>query len=282
MSLPVVHRYAAFSATPVGGNPAGVVLAAEGMDDATMQRVAADIGYSETAFLTSRDTASGQIRVRYFSPVAEVAFCGHATIATGVALGEIEGLGRYLFMTNVGPIPLDVERGKNGDLTATFESPIAGVEDLDDEVLNRLLAALAWSRSDLEPHYPPLIGTVGNRHPILVASSVQRLADLTYDFEELRSLCSEQAWTTVQLVAPISAGRWRSRNPFPIGGVVEDPATGAAVAALGGYLRVRGDIGPGDRFIVEQGVEMGRPSAIHALAKERTILITGAASRIPS
>ena len=71
-----VLRYVAFSDRPDGGNPAGVVLDAAGLSDAEMLRIAADLGYSETAFVDGED-------IRYFSPLAEVPFCGHATIATG-------------------------------------------------------------------------------------------------------------------------------------------------------------------------------------------------------
>jgi PhzF family phenazine biosynthesis protein len=81
--MPVVDvlRYVAFSDRPDGGNPAGVVLDAAGLSDADMLSIAADVGYSETAFLDGDD-------IRYFSPLAEVPFCGHATIATGVALSD--------------------------------------------------------------------------------------------------------------------------------------------------------------------------------------------------
>ena len=78
-----ILRYAAFSGDPSGGNPAGIMLDATGLDDATMQGIAADIGYSETAFLTPTGPATA--RVRYFAPIAEVPFCGHATIASAVA-----------------------------------------------------------------------------------------------------------------------------------------------------------------------------------------------------
>ena len=80
---PAVLRYSAFTTDPSGGNPAGVVLDARGLSDAAMQRIAADVGYSETAFLVPR--ADGELDVRYFSPLAEVSFCGHATIAAMVA-----------------------------------------------------------------------------------------------------------------------------------------------------------------------------------------------------
>src|ERR1700759_4758059 len=95
-----ILRYAAFTTDPAGGNPAGVVLDATGLDDARMLTIAADLGYSETAFVTKRDGNSAVLR--YFSPLAEVPFCGHATVATAVALGE----GEHLFRTNAGDVPV--------------------------------------------------------------------------------------------------------------------------------------------------------------------------------
>src|SRR4051794_40405073 len=99
-----VERYAAFSDDPAGGNPAGVVRDASGLDDAAMLRIAAEVGYSETAFVTE-DRGGGHYRVRYFSPLAEVPFCGHATVATAVALGP----GEHVFATNAGDVPVAVD-----------------------------------------------------------------------------------------------------------------------------------------------------------------------------
>ena len=95
-----ILRYAAFTDTPEGGNPAGVVLDASGLGDAEMQAIAADVGYSETAFVTAAD--DHDLTVRYFSPLAEVPFCGHATIATGVAWGERNGDGLLRLTTPAG------------------------------------------------------------------------------------------------------------------------------------------------------------------------------------
>src|SRR5690242_4612614 len=86
-------RYAAFTTDPAGGNPAGVVLDAAGLTDGQQLDVAARLGYSETAFLTAVPGAERNWTVRYFSPLAEVPFCGHATIAAAVALGERHGAG---------------------------------------------------------------------------------------------------------------------------------------------------------------------------------------------
>ena len=92
-----LRRLAAFTLDPAGGNPAGVWIGADLPDPAEMQRIAAEVGYSETAFLAPDGThRPGAYRVRYFSPAAEVPFCGHATIASGVALAERTGPGRLL------------------------------------------------------------------------------------------------------------------------------------------------------------------------------------------
>src|SRR5258705_11678790 len=110
-----ILRYSAFTTDPAGGNPAGVVLDATGLDDAKMQQIAAEVGYSETAFLfPSGDRAA---TVRYFSPLAEVPFCGHATIATAVAFADRFGPGPLAFDAPVGRIPVDTAIG-----TATLRS----------------------------------------------------------------------------------------------------------------------------------------------------------------
>src|SRR5215203_86147 len=101
-----VLRYSAFTDTPAGGNPAGVVLDARDMADARMLELAAEIGYSETAFLTPR-AGGREYDVRYFSAEAEVPFCGHATIATAVALAERDGAGRLVFHTQAGTVPIE-------------------------------------------------------------------------------------------------------------------------------------------------------------------------------
>ncbi len=88
-----LHLLSAFSTDPAGGNPAGVWVGDELPSPEEMQRVASDVGFSETAFVVP---ATGATRtVRYFSPKAEVPFCGHATIATGHVLGRTEGDGTF-------------------------------------------------------------------------------------------------------------------------------------------------------------------------------------------
>src|SRR5215207_8718523 len=102
----MILRYSAFTDTPEGGNPAGVVLDASTLTDQQMQQIAKDVNYSESAFVTRRES-EGEYDVRYFSPEAEVPFCGHATIATAVALAERDGPGTLVFHTRAGAVAIE-------------------------------------------------------------------------------------------------------------------------------------------------------------------------------
>ncbi|RSS74014.1 PhzF family phenazine biosynthesis protein [Streptomyces sp. WAC06614] len=264
-----ILRYTAFSADPAGGNPAGVVLDASGLDDAAMLGIAAELGYSETAFLTPDAPAAADdgrpvrsFRVRYFSPRAEVPFCGHATVAGAVALGERIGPGELLFTTQAGPVPVSVVAGADGTLRATLTSVAPHVEDVADADLAEALAALDWPAADLDPAIPPRIAYAGARHLVLGAATRARLADLAYDFERLRTLMLRLDLTTVQLVHRAGPDVFHVRDPFPVGGVVEDPATGAAAAAFGAYARELGLVPEEALLTLHQGEDMGRPGVL--------------------
>ncbi len=255
-----VLRYTAFSADPAGGNPAGVVLDATGVDDATMLATAAEVGYSETAFLVAQ--GSGRFSVRYFSPLAEVPFCGHATIASAVALADRYGAGTMVLDSRAGEIAVETRTGPDGLTTATLTSVPPRVARLEPADQQRLLSALRWSADELDRDLPPRVAYAGAWHPVLAVRDRSRLADLDYDFAALGQLMAERTWTTVALVRREGPDRFDVRNPFPPGGVVEDPATGAAAAALGGYLRELGLVSPPATLTVRQGHDMGRPSLL--------------------
>jgi PhzF family phenazine biosynthesis protein len=118
------------------------------------------------------------------------------------------------------------------------------------------------SPEDLDPRLPPHLASAGMRHLILAARTRERLAALDDDFAALGALMARADWITVALVHAERADRYHARNPFPPGGIVEDPATGAAAAALGGYLRTLGLLPAPPRFTVLQGEDMGRPSRL--------------------
>jgi PhzF family phenazine biosynthesis protein len=258
-AAPEILRIAAFTDVPTGGNPAGVVLDAAALSDDEMQAIAAEVGYSETAFVTGAD--GDALTIRYFSPLAEVPFCGHATIATGVALARRDGPGEITFATRAGRVVVQTE-DEPGGLTATLTSVAPHVDELGAADVDLALAALRWSRDDLDPAMPPRIAFAGAHHLILAARTRKRLAELDYDFDALKAYMSQRDLTTVALVHRLDATTFAARNPFPVGGVVEDPATGAAAAAFGAYLRALGLVAPPIRITIHQGDDLGRPSLL--------------------
>jgi PhzF family phenazine biosynthesis protein len=275
-----VLRYAAFSDRPTGGNPAGVVLDASGLSDEQMLAIAAEVGYSESAFLTGGD--GDRHDIRYFSPLAEVAFCGHATVATAVALAERDGPGDVVFETRNGPVPVTSRRDEQGRLTATLTSVAPRVEEVAPADLDEALAALGWEREQLAPALPPRIGFAGVNHLILATDTRERLAALDYDFDRLGALMGARDWTTLQIVWRENDTRFHARDPFPPGGAVEDPATGAVAAALGAYLRELGLIAPSATITILQGEDMGRPGRllVDVHADRAEIDVTGTAVAI--
>lgn len=278
MSSGQLYRFAAFTTTPSGGNPAGVWVGELLPEAAEMQRIAAEVGFSETAFVAP---LTGEARtIRYYSPLAEVTFCGHATIAAGVVLGELSGDGRYLLSTLAGDVPLTVQ-----SLGAQREASLTSVEPSyvtpAAAVLSEALLALDWTEDELDPDLPPAVAYAGAYHLVLAADTRARLADLQYDFERLKSLMERENLTTLQLIWRESEDCFHARNPFPVGGVVEDPATGAAAAALGGYLRDAGLVSVPGRISIRQGEDMGRPSLLAVeIPESGGIVVTGTAVRL--
>ncbi|MEY3846069.1 MAG: Trans-2,3-dihydro-3-hydroxyanthranilate isomerase [Actinomycetota bacterium] len=272
-----VARLSAFPFEGRGGNPAGVVLNGEDLMDSTMQEIAAQVGHSETIFITSRNGL--RLRVRYFSPEMEVDFCGHATIAAGVALGYASGHGEYVFETNTGDVNVNVTSIVDG-FAAELTSHQGTISPIDDEVLTNLLAILSWPKSVVSNRHLPMIANSGNSHPIIVLDSPKTLQNLDYQFEVLKDICRANKWPTLQLIAQESERVWRSRNPFAFGGVYEDPATGSAAAAFGVYLRETGAAAPGDTFTIKQGFEMGQPCLLKVTIGSNECTVSGTAIQI--
>jgi PhzF family phenazine biosynthesis protein len=276
---PDVLRYAAFTDSGRGGNPAGVVLDATGMTDDDMLRTAAEVGYSETAFLTPT-AEPGRYTTRYFSALAEVAFCGHATVAAAVALAGVVGAGRVLLDTPAGEVPVVTTAGEQ--VTATLTSVPTSTRPAAPEEVAAALAALRWGPDDLDPRYPVHVANGGVDHLVVAVRGRSRLAALDYDYDALAGLMARQGWTTVHLVHAEDPTTFHARDPFPPGGVVEDPATGAAAAAFGGYLRDLGLVPLPCRVTVLQGADMGSPSRllVDVSADDRRLRVSGSAAPI--
>ena len=254
-----LHLLSAFTTTAEGGNPAGVWIGDRLPEPAEMQRIAKQVDFSETAFVAP---AHGRRRtVRYYSPEAEVPFCGHATIAAGVQLGWLDGEGAYAFETAAGEVAVDV-RTADGLPEAALTSVEPRHRPAPADLVDDVLATLGWGADELDGSIPPALAFAGAWHLVLAAARPERLARLDYDFDALKGLMLREGITTLQLVWREEGGVFHARNPFPVGGVVEDPATGAAAAALGGYLRDAKLIAAPATIVIRQGEAMGRPSRL--------------------
>ena len=254
-----VDRFAAFSEGETGGNPAGVVVCDALPSPATMQSTAAEIGYSETAFAAPVDD---RWRVRYFSPEVEVDFCGHATIALGAALALRHGDGTYKLQLNRAAITVEGDR-HGSTIVAALQSPATHSERASGPLVRRALALFSYTEADLDHRIPPARANAGANHLVLALRTRELLSAMHYDMEAGRSFMAAEGIGTVSLIYAEAAQLFHARNPFPIGGIYEDPATGAAAAALAGYLR---DLGwpHGGVIHILQGEDMGIPSRLCA------------------
>lgn len=278
-----VLRYSAFAATPEGGNPAGVVLDAGGLTDERMQRIAADVGYSETAFVIGRaaDAPVPRHRVRYWSPAAEVPFCGHATVATAVALAERDGPGDVVFDTEAGAVTLRSVADADGRITVSFTSVEPEVRDLDPSVLERLLSLLSVDVADLDERFPPKEAFAGNWHPVITLRDKELFDQFRFSPADVAALMREQGWLgTVTVLHAIGPSDFDARNLFPVGRITEDPATGSAAASVGAYLR---DAGHAEHAVrIHQGAHVRRPSLLTVtIPPTGGIVVSGGAFRLP-
>jgi len=254
-----VLKIAAFSDGNTGGNPAGVLIGDVLPDAAEMQRLAAEVGFSETAFAAK---VGDGWRVRYFSPETEVPFCGHATIALGAALVRRFGDGVFPLTLNLASITVEGFR-HGATIAAALQSPPTRSKPASPELISEALALFGYTFSDLDPAIPPALIHGGADHLVLVLKSREALAAMRYELKAGQALMRREGLVTILLAYAETPRLFHTRNPFASGGVYEDPATGASTAAFAGYLR---DIGwpHGGAIDVVQGEDMGMRSRLHA------------------
>ena len=251
----------AFTSEPFGGNPAGVVLL-EGdfPSDRLMQQVAAELRYSETAFV--RQEGSAEFTVRYFTPASEVDLCGHATIAT-FGLLKSQGLlpdgASCLNHTLAGDLQVRI-----GDQVMMQMAPPALIDvHVDVERLHRIMTG---GEDVLWPGLPVEVISTGLPDIIMPVAGLDALNALRADMDALAALSKELDVVGVHAVALADDGYTAHvRNFAPLYGVPEESATGTANAALTHFLQRRGMVAPGDSCRFMQGEAMGRPSIVATL-----------------
>ncbi|MBY0411751.1 MAG: PhzF family phenazine biosynthesis isomerase [Burkholderiaceae bacterium] len=277
----LLQKIAAFSDGSVGGNPAGVWISDSALPPPDeMQRIAAEVGFSETVFAAplSQDSADRLgWRVRYFSPETEVPFCGHATIALGAALAQRCGDGVFALSLRDADITVEGRRqgghsaySNHGDqhnpnnlVQVALQSPPTRSASASASLLADALALFSYTAADLDPRIPPALIHGGADHLVLALRQRSALSAMQYALEAGRTLMVSAGLVTIVLVVAESDQLLHTRNAFASGGVLEDPATGAATAALAGYLRDL-DWPHGGAIKVVQGEDMDMRSLLHA------------------
>ena len=275
--MPIRLRYVTadvFTDRVFGGNQLAVFPDGRGLDDAQMLAIAREFNFSETTFVLPAADPAHTRQVRIFTPGGEVPFAGHPTVGTAhvlAAIGEVALDGdetRVILEEAVGPVPVTI-RGSGG--TPTFaqltvaQLPHVGAPPPDRAALAHMLSLGVddlldgtWSPQTVSCGLPFLIVPVRDR--AAVARSRIRLEP----WEQILGGYETQMVYVVAMDPELPGSQVRARMYAPGISVPEDPATGSAAVALGGYLGARDRATEGTlRWVVEQGFEMGRPSLLH-------------------
>jgi PhzF family phenazine biosynthesis protein len=162
---------------------------------------------------------------------------------------------------NQSEISVRADKTTAGTFSATLQSPGTWSKVAPAEYVDKVLAAFNLVRDSLAPEFPVRFAFAGAKHLILVVKDRKTLRDMGYQFDIAKSLMADEDLVTISILWQESKELFHSRNAFASGGVYEDPATGAAAAALAGYLRDIGWQGK-STFIILQGEDMGMPSRL--------------------
>lgn len=242
-----------FTEAPLAGNQLAVFTDAREIPKELMQPLAREMNFSETVFVLP-SAGKADVRIRIFTPVAEILFAGHPTLGSAFVLAGPLQLDTIRLETGSGVVPVRLEREGPKIVFGRMEQPIPSIEPYGDE--GALLAAVGVERSEL----PVEIYDNGLRHVYVTLGSEEDVAALEPDLQALARL---PAVLGVNCFAG-SGRNWKTRMFAPGGGVPEDPATGSAAGPLALHLARHGRIAFGDEIEIKQGAEVGRPSTLYA------------------
>lgn len=262
----------AFTDQPFGGNPAGVVLLDSDAfpEEELMLKVAAELRYSETAFVVQH--SDNEYTVRYFTPKAEVELCGHATIATFAMLHHENGLtGRCLCHTKAGDLAIEV-----GDRVMMQMATPQIVKTIDEpEEIYRALGAV-----DYTPALPVMIVSTGLPDFMIPIGDVETLNRLQPDMEAVSAITKKYEAVSFHVFAFAGDSYTAHVRDFaPLYDIPEESATGTANASLTHYLQQNGCIPSTGDFSFLQGEAMRRPSVVSTrITADGTVYVGGAAA----
>ena len=263
-------QFDVFSSTPLEGNPLAVFPDANGLSDEQMQSIAREMNLSETTFLFRRDAAVERergIRVRIFTVQEELPFAGHPTLGTAFALRGNNGVKEIKLDLNVGTIPVSFETAPDqpvfGEMTQT--EPVFG----STHDRKKISEVTGIPIEDIDPNLPVQTVSTGVPFTILPLRDLAAARRLQINQQRSAEYLSSSGGkfffcVTRETVDP--AARLHARMLFYNG---EDPATGSASGCAAAWMVQHGVAQPDERALIEQGVEMKRPSRIFVRASRR-------------
>jgi trans-2,3-dihydro-3-hydroxyanthranilate isomerase len=245
----------AFTDVPFAGNQVAVFTDAREIPEEKLQVLAREINFSETVFVYPA-AGDGHARIRIFTPALELPFAGHPVLGTAFVLGGPLQLDELRLETGAGVVPVRLERDGSRIVFGWMRQPPFTFEPYDraDELLALLGAA--------EPEVPVELYRQGPGHVLVELASPDAVAELRPDLAALLQL---NPFGTCCFAR--DGEIWKLRVFVPAHGVGEDPATGSAAGPLALHLARHGRIGFGDEIEIRQGVELGRPSTLYAVAR---------------
>lgn len=270
-----LYQVDAFTKDKFTGNPAGVVLNADGLTIIEMQKIARELNNSETAFLFNSKDSSYDVHTRYFTPTSEVPICGHATIASQF-VRAIENKNRETLVynkTGAGILPVEIKGSGNETKIVMTQGEIEFGITFMNEVKDSLLSALALSECDLIENIKIQVVSTGHSKVMIGIKSNATLNSLAPDMEGLKKISAEincNGFYVFTLSGLEDEFLVRGRMFAPAVGINEDPVTGNANGPLGAYLvkyRLVENDGEFLRFKALQGEAMKRPGVIEVEVK---------------
>jgi trans-2,3-dihydro-3-hydroxyanthranilate isomerase len=256
-----------FTARPLTGNGLAVVHDADGLDDDTMLGFARETRLSETTFVQTATEEGADYRTRIWMTTAELDFAGHPSLGTAVAVARARGErdARYVQQTRAGLQPIEVELGDVVARASMLQEPAELGAEVEPA---RALAPLGLAAADAHPELPPQMVSTGLAQLIVPVRDAAVLDRVAPDVAALRELLGRLGCTCAYLAfCQPEREAARARSFFlEATAVAEDPATGSAAGPLMAYLHARAGAA---RLIIDQGVEMGRPSRLECEAGER-------------
>jgi trans-2,3-dihydro-3-hydroxyanthranilate isomerase len=243
-----------FTDVPFAGNQVAVFTDAREIPEERLQPLAREINFSETVFVYPA-AGDGHARIRIFTPALELPFAGHPVLGTAFVLGGPLQFDELRLETGAGVVPIRLERDGSRIVFGWMRQPPFSFEPYDR--VEDLLALLGLEESGL----PVELYRQGPEHVLIELGSPEAVAALRPDFTALLELSPYGTNCFAR-----DGASWKSRVFVPAHGVPEDPATGSAAGPLAVHLARHGRIGFGDEIEIHQGVEIGRPSTLYAVA----------------